>query len=344
MIIRISLAAVIALFSFSAMAGIFQGNVAGVVLDEKSSEKISGVEITLQVKGILKSNLAATQSNGRFDLDLNQIFPEADLKRRSIMLIFHKAGYNQTNIVLNTESDMENWDQLEIRLIKPLEIEKLSKKQREEIEKHVSEKGKTLFLFPYHLEKATESLQLKMFAQNLLDNITASLRTTVQAAPGVEMDVSIETPSDIDITSTNIERHYQIGAALNALAMISGIGELSSDEDGKQEIYLRSNYVTIPAVASIRTGNVTIKDQFPARLLNSLRLSEYLNRYWGHHTALAICVQEFHQAMTPSKNKAQLGEVEKLIVASRSQLSGDNPALEDQFDRLLKIVIKESTQ
>lgn len=341
MIVRISIAAVIVLFSFSAMAGIFQGNVAGVVVDEKSSEKISGVTITLQVKGILKSDLTATQSNGRFDLDLKQILPEVNLKRSTLTLIFEKTDYDQSVIVLNTESDKENWDQLEIRLIKPQEIKEIPEAQREEIEKYVSKKGKTLYLFPYSLAKAEESLELNMFAQNLLDNITASLKTTVQAAPGVDMDVSIQTLSDLNITTTNFERHYQIGAFLNALAMISGIGELSNDE---QKVYLRSNYVTIPAVADLRPGNVTIKDQFPARLLNSLQLSESLNKYWGHHTALAICVQEYHRAMRPTKNKAQLAEVEKLVVASRAQLSGDNRALDGQFKKLLDIVIKESNQ
>jgi hypothetical protein len=344
MLMRISIAAVIVLISCSASAGIFQGDVAGVVLDEKSSAKISGVAISLQVKAIFKSNLAQTGPDGRFEIDFKQILPDLDLRRSTIELIFHKPGYDQSVIVLNTDADNENWDQQEIRLIKSQEIEKLPEPLREAIQKHRSEKGKTLYLSPYYVDKATETLQLKMFAQNLLDNITASLRTTVQAAPGVEMDVSIQPLSDIDITATNIERLYQFGEVLNALAMISGIGEMSSDDLGKQEIYLRSNYVTIPSAASLRPGNVTIKDQFPAPLLNSLRLSEYLNKYWGHHTALALCIQEFHEAMTPSRDNARLEKVEKLIIASRSQLSGDNQVLKGQFDMLLNIVIKESSQ
>ena len=339
--VRIGIAAVIMLFSFPSMAGIFQGNVAGVVVDEKSDAKIPGVAITLQVKGILRSDLPPTRPDGQFDLDLKQILPEVNLTGSTLTLIFEKKDYDQSVIVLNTESDKENWNQLEIRLFKPRELQEIPEAQREEIEKYVSKKGKTLYLFPYALANAEESLELNMFAQNLLDNIAASLRTTVQAAPGVDMDVSIQTLSDLNISSTNFERYYQIGQFLNALAMISGIGELSNDE---QKVYLRSNYVTIPAVANLRPGNVTIKDQFPVRLLNSLQLSESLSKYWGHHTALAICVQAFHQAMKPAKNKAQLKAVEKLIVASRSQLSGDNPLLDDQFKRLLDIVIKESNQ
>ncbi len=344
MIIRASVAAFIVLFSFSAMAGIFQGSVAGVVVDERSSKKISGVTITLQAKGIWKSDLPATQSNGQFDLDLEQIFPAVDLKRSTITLAFAKPGYNPHNLVLNTDSDRENWDQLEIRLVKPRGIPKISEEQSEKIEKYVSEKGKTLYLLPYYLAQADDSLKLQLFAQNLFDSITANLKTTVQAAPGVEMDVSIQPIPEISITSTNIEQHYQMGEYLNALAMISGIGELLTDEHGKAEVYLRSNYVTIPAVARLRPGNVTIKDQFPSQLLNSLQLSEHLNKYWGHHTALAICVQEFHRAMIPSRNKGQLRTVEKLIIASRSQLSGDNPQLKAQFDKLLDIVIEESNQ
>lgn len=344
MILRVSVAAFIVLFSFSAMAGIFQGSVAGVVVDERSSKKISGVAITLQAKGIWKSNLPATQSNGQFDLDLEQILPQVDLNRSTITLIFDKPGYDQFIIVLNTESDRENWDQLEIRLFKPQGTAAISEEQSKKIEKYVSQKGKTLYLLPYYLAKADDSLMLQLFAQNLLDSITASLKTTVQAAPGVEMDVSIQPLSDISITSTNIEQHHQIGEFLNALAMISGMGELLTDGHGKEEVYLRSNYVTIPAVERLRPGSVTIKDQFPSQLLNSLQLSAHLNKYWGHHTALAICVQEFHRAMIPGRNKDQLRTVEKLIIASRSQLSGDNPQLKAQFDKLLDIVIEESNQ
>jgi 5-hydroxyisourate hydrolase-like protein (transthyretin family) len=159
MFIRASLAAVLVLFSFPAMAGKFQGNVAGVVLDERSGAKLSGVAITLQVKDILKSNLPATQPDGRFDLDLRQIFPDEDLENRTIELTFRKADYHDSVFLLNSESDMENWDQLEIQLIKPREIEKLPKEQREKIEKYVSQKGKTLYLFPYHLTEETISLK-----------------------------------------------------------------------------------------------------------------------------------------------------------------------------------------
>jgi hypothetical protein len=332
------------LFSFSAMAGIFQGRVAGVVVDERSNQKISGVAITLQAKGIWKSDLPATQSNGHFDLDFEQIFPEVDLNRSTITLIFDKPGYDQLIMVLNTESDRENWDQLEIRLFKPQVIPAISAEEAKKIEKYMSQKGKTLYLFPYYLAKANDSMKLHLFAQNLLDSITASLKTTIQAAPSVEMDVSIQPLSEISITSTNIEQHHQIGVFLNALGMISGMGEWLTDGHGKEEVYLRSNYVTIPAIERFRPGSVTIKDQFPSQLLNSLQLSAHLNKYWGHHTALAICVQEFRRAMVPSKNEDQLRTVEKLIIASRSQLSGDNPQLSAQFDKLLDVVIEESNQ
>jgi len=167
------------------------------------------------------------------------------------------------------------------------------------------------------------------------------LKTTLQAAPGVEMDVSIQPIPEASITATNIEQHYQLGDYLNALAMISGFGELMNDDQGKKEIYLKSNYVTIPAVEIMRPGKVTIKDQFPARFLNSLQLGDHLNKYWGHHTALALCVQEFHRAMNPSKKKDQLKAVKDIIIASRSQLSGDNPLLGAEFTRLLDTVEKE---
>ena len=341
MIKRLGVPIFILLFSVSAMAGKFQGRLAGEVVDERSDAKISGVKISLQAKGIWKSDLPESGSNGQFDFDLNQIFPGSNLKGSTITLTFEKQGYEPQNMLLNTDSDRENWDRLDIRLIKIREIPKISEEQSKKIEKYVSEKGKTLFLLSYQFTEADQPLKLQLFAQNLLESITAGLKTTIQAAPGVEMDVSIQPIPEISITATNIEQQYQLGDYLNALAVISGFGELLTDEQGKAEVYLKSNYITIPAVQILHPGKITIRDQFPARFLNSLQLGDHLNKYWGHHTALAICVQEFHKAMTPSKNEDQLKIVKQLIIASRSQLSGDNPLLGAEFTRLLENVEKE---
>ena len=220
MIIRLAVAVLIVLYSVSAMAGVFQGRLAGEIVEERSGTKISDVNIRLQAKGIWKSNLPATGSNGRFDFDLSQIFPGVDLKESTITLNFAKAGYDPVNMLLNTESNRENWDQLEIRLVKLQEIPKISEEQSKKIEKYVSEKGKTLYLLPYQFTEAGDPLKLQLFAQNLLETITAGLKTTLQAAPGVEMDVSIQPIPEVSITATNIEQHYQLGGYLSALAMI----------------------------------------------------------------------------------------------------------------------------
>ena len=341
MIIRLGVAVFIVLYSFSAMAGVFQDRLAGTVAEQHSGAKISDVSMGLQVKGIWKSNLPATGPNGQFDFDLRQIFPGVDLKESTITLTFDKEGYDTENMLLDTEVNQIDWDQLKVRLVKLQEIPKISEEQSQKIEKYVSEKGKTLYLLPYQFTEEGDPLKLQLFAQNLLESITAGLKTTLQAAPGVEMDVSIQPIPEVSITSTNIEQHYQLGGYLNALAMISGFGQLLKDDQGKKEIYLKSNYVTIPAVEILRPGKVTINDQFPARFLNSLQLGDQLNKYWGHHTALALCVQEFHRAMNPSKKKDHLQAVKNIILASRSQLSGDNAMLGAEFTRLLETVEKE---
>lgn len=338
---KIFLIVLIMFFSTNALGATFQGRIGGTVGLENSAGMLSGVRVSVQFKGKLEKNAALTDAAGGFTVDIRQVFSEQTNEGGSLSLVCEKTNYYRVVKVLDTGSTSINLEHLKIIMIPISGASTVTDEESKKIGKYYSGTGRTLYITPYQFVGTLPSLDMDRFAENLYDTISNGLRPWLQALPGVNLDISVQSIPDIDTASTNMEKMYQYGHILNGLAIIAGNGEFYQEENGQETVFLRSRFITIPHIPPLRPGTVKLDDIFPSTMLNSLMLSDRLNKYWSAQTGLAICVSEYKKASAMQEKERRekaLEQVRIMIIACRSDIDPDNPLLASQFEHLRDIV------
>ena len=328
------------IFPACAFSASLPDQLAGTVRTVQGQVTLSGVAVSIQVQGRFSKNATFTSDAGTFSISLKEIFPGlAAGAQSSITLIFEKDNFDKVIRIINTGSAAQDFENLEIAILQLSGTSVISADEAASMADYYSTKGRTLFLFPYHFSGSENTFDMNRFAGSLSDRISDGLRPWLQALPGVDFDVSIQPLEELPLSSTNLEKVHALGKHLNALAMVSGGGEFEDEPDGSANVFLRSRYVTIPALEKLRPGTVKIDDRFPKKILNSMRLGERLNRHWEVQSALAICVREFERALADGKRES-LEKVSRMIVAARSEIGPDDPMQAEQF-RMLRDLVNE---
>ncbi len=318
----------------------FRGVLAGTVQTAHDHTALAGVEVSIQVKGRYRKHVARANSAGSFTIRLADVFPGLSWEGSSLTLEFEKENFDRAVRVFSNDSAAPDFENLHIELQQLSGAAVSGTEETGRLAEYYSSAGSTLFLFPYRFSGGESGLDLEIFAENLYDRISDGLRPWLQALPGFDFDVSVQPLAEMEVASTNRERMYSLGKQLNALAVVSGGGQIEDGDGGAASVFLRSRYVAIPSTRGLRPGQLKIDDHFPIGLLNSMRLSERLNRYWEMQSALAICVREFERAQAEGSRDA-LQKVADMVVAARAEIGPDGPMQAEQFTLLYNLVHEE---
>jgi hypothetical protein len=194
--------------------------------------------------------------------------------------------------------------------------------------------GRTLYVAPYVLDppgSAEEADVNRNFAKALDYRIKAFVSQLTVPLP----EISIESIEQT-VSSSNGEQVRRLGATLNALGMVSGLGELRANPGNPSTIVLRSDFRVIPMHAAYREYQVQLDDSVPATRFAPLSVSDKLSSRWGERAVIALVVRQLADAQ-PQSSPAVLADVRKELLALRRTMAADNPFV-PEVDGLLSYV------
>lgn len=196
-----------------------------------------------------------------------------------------------------------------------------------------------LFLVPYELPVTAAGLAPETANERLRANLERVIVTYVQSTARINTGGVISlTLLPIDV-GKEVGRLQTYGTQLNALAIITGYGNLEG-ERGQEQMLVSSTYVVVPQVSSLDSPIFYVDDALPAGQLASPRLWEHLSKLWGRSTVLALGMREFRDAQA-SNNRDKLRQIRTYLQAERASAGPGNEQLLVQLNALLALVDKE---
>ena len=124
---------------------------------------------------------------------------------------------------------------------------------------------------------------------NIFHASMLAMRRAVQQLGVRPEDISVETICvPLDVASG--EQLHRVGAALNALAVIAGDGELR-EVGGESVVDLDSVFRALPVWQNLGSRPLQIGDTIPAGRLRPSRIAEQLNDLWGKQAVLAVALR-----------------------------------------------------
>ena len=143
--------------------------------------------------------------------------------------------------------------------------------------------------------------------------------------------------------ASDIDRMRAYGAYLNALAVISGFGEVESAAGKKAKVGVSSTFLVVPQGNVIAVPVLYVDDELPADQMFSPRLYQHLSKLWGRSAVLALGISDFRKA-TGSNDKEALKRIRKYLGKERGTSGPGDEALVSQLNALLEAVDKELGQ
>jgi hypothetical protein len=330
----------------------FTGQIKGTVITEVLETPVEGASVDIEAGGNLKLGAAVTDAAGGFQIDLAKLFNHLTLKGRTIIFKFTKQGYaeNVTHWECKSVAPRDYYH-LRIKLVPLHGSSALTAEEQKKLDPHVSSRrGHTLFLLPYEIT-STSGSNYVINIKNLAITLMRAINTHVTGLPmassrGVVkpfIDISIK-PIEVQVEATNTEKIRRYGMHLNALAMVSGYGNVERGESGKDMAHITSHYCTILSFPEFPSTILAIDDTAPAELLNSIKLSENLSRVWRSYTLLAVCLNEFEQAKQveakPDRER-RLKNVRTYLLNELADLGADEQLRMSEIEKLLELVDQE---
>lgn len=187
--------------------------------------------------------------------------------------------------------------------------------------------GRTLYVAPYEIYPAgnpVEKERLNAIFDRILINHILSFRTALRL-PNPPAEISVVKLNN-PISVSNAERIRGLGAALNALGIITGEGEARAIQGGQRYVDLVSEFRVIPLLQSYREHRVQIQDTIPFDDLSPFRISKDLKNFWGQKAMIALAVKELGES-AGATNDTRLREIRELLSAVRNTMTGEDPLL-----------------
>ncbi len=308
-------------------------SISGQVVDALSRTPLDGMEIHLKWYGGDHRIKPATDAEGRFKFQLDEILPAAALQRRSLNLLFKRQGYMTENLLLERLSD-ESFS-LQQRLIELA--------PSEGSEQPLSGAYTTLYVLPYQVSRGSslsdsEELQA-LITEYLTSGVDMYLQEIGEPAPldafGLQK-LGADAAVDISNTSGVISYGHQLK---DALAIVGGRAGTRITADQQEQMEFSSRYVIIPAIKNNRGRVLRWDDALPTGLISSRMIADRLNRLWGRNTVLAIAAAALNRSITADTDtrKELLERAEAFLRAELMDAGADEPLVAELNEVLAQI-------
>lgn len=315
----------------------------GTVKAVADASLLRDVQIQVEVGGVRKS-VALTDPQGRFIVNIGELFGEKEAKRaEAALLIFSKSGFLEVRRLLPLRSEQN--PALEIGLTASGGITTLDPTEKEKLKRYVSPTGTgPLFLIPYDLSEVQVGVSPERMNERLRKNLERVIVTHVQAGPGMKATGLLSVILLPVSSSTDIQGLRAIGKYLKALGMITGYGSIEPGGTAKK-VLVSSTYIIIPHIEQMGGSVLYVDDAFPSELIASPRLWEELSKIWGRSTVLALAMREFNEFKQVEINRdrdlKKLKELRSYLQAERANAGPGNEQLLIQLNAFLHIIDEE---
>jgi hypothetical protein len=296
-------------------------------------------EVTVQVELRTARTSTPTDAQGMFRFDAATLFPAADLRDASgLMLKFSKPGYQPANKLLRLVPGQAPAP-VTIQLDAAGGSTALDAAEKQTLDKFAPAPGSTpLYLIPYALTGVTVP-EPKSVNDALRANLERVIVTHVQAStvggsPSLSLKLlPVERAGDVD-------RLRAYGTYLNALGVITGYGAVEPSAGGARSLVVSSTFLVVPQAEAVGAPVLYVDDDMPADSLASPRLYKRLSKLWGRSTVLALGISEFGKAKA-ARDKDALARIRKYLQAERAAAGPGDEALVSQLNALVEAVDKE---
>ena len=302
----------------------------------RNGTALAEVQVQVEIRNV--KTIPATDAQGRFQFDAATLFPAAELRDAGgLMLKFSKPGFQSANKLLRLVPNQKPAP-VAMQLDPSGGSAALAPGDKQNLDKYAAAPGGApLFLIPYALS-GVEASDPKKVNEVLRANLERVIVTHLQAAAGGSAAVSLKLLPVSD--AGDIDRMRAYGAYLNALAVISGFGEMESAAGKKGTLGVSSTFLVVPQGDLIAAPVLYVDDELPADQVSSPRLYQHLSKLWGRSAVLALGVSEFRKA-TAGNDKDALKRIRKYLSKERAGTGPGDEALVSQLNVLIEAVDKE---
>ena len=303
----------------------------------RNGTALAEVQVQVEIRNV--KTIPPTDAQGRFQFDAATLFPGAELRDAGgLMLKFSKPGFQSANKLLRLVPNQKPAP-VAMQLDPSAGSAALAPSDKQSLDKYAAAPGGApLFLIPYALSGVAAADPNKV-NEVLRANLERVIVTHVQAsAAGGSAAISLKLLPVSD--AGDIDRMRAYGTYLNALAVISGFGEVGSAAGKKGTLGVSSTFMVVPQGDLIAAPVLYVDDEFPADQVSSPRLYQHLSKLWGRSAVLALGVSELRKA-TASKDKDALKRIRKYLQSERSGSGPGDEALVSQLNVLIEALDKE---
>jgi hypothetical protein len=343
-------AALTALAAAVALAGVAEARtvrVSGKVLTSTGSP-LAAARVRIEVTGIGPQGSAVADPAGQFTAEVR--LPEGPAGRPAVVtLLYSKDGYRSVNAVRECRPVSSACAFPAVTLPAAAGASALSPEEQNALKGLRSQERNTLFLVPFRLEpepapavrldmpRLAESLRraIVLRFQDLEDREGLRGFTPLPPVGLRTLPPGVITPDE----EADTEKLEAVGGHLNALALITGTGEVRA-QGSKQLADVSAGFLALPAGRESSKLWLVEELDVPVSLLSSLRLSGRLSPLWGHSALLAVCRRELAEARA-ANDTARLRRVRAYLVAERSLAGGGEEIKVGEIDRLVSEIDRE---
>ena len=303
----------------------------------RNGTALTEVQVQVEIRDV--KTISPTDAQGGFQFDAATLFSAGELRGAGgLMLKFSKPGYQSANKLLRLTPNQKP-ALVAIQLDPSTGSAALAPSDKQSLDKYAAAPGGTpLFLIPYALSGVNASDPMKV-NEVLRANLERVIVTHLQAsAAGGSAAISLKLLPMSD--AGDIDRMRAYGAYLNALAIISGFGEVASTAGKKNTLAVSSTFLVVPQADLVAAPVLYVDDELPADQVSSPRLYQHLSKLWGRSAVLALGVSEFRKA-TASKDTDALKRIRKYLRSERAGTGPGDEALVSQLNILIEAVDKE---
>ena len=336
------------LLAFSRPAGAEPVRIVGTVTGGVSGTPVRDVRVDVLILGDLTPKAALTDMAGQYEATVKTSKPLD--KPVTVTLRFYKEGFDPypTDSIQTCDFRPGACRVSSIQLAPSGGSSALTEEERTKLDSVKSTEGSTLFMLPYQVTHPVAS-ETPINMKTLTDSLQIAISTQIQSLEGdrelarfepLEPVSLMAVPPEIDIDETNVERIKTVGHHLNALAVISGNGEVARTSEASEIINVRSRFVIMPTNGNAARQFLVDDRELPSTLFNSLELAEKLSPQWGHNTVFALCQREFAKAKQAKDRKA-LWRIRAYVNAQLHRASGDEKLKVGDLQRLLLRIDEE---
>ncbi|USG62425.1 carboxypeptidase-like regulatory domain-containing protein [Sneathiella marina] len=311
----------------------------GIVLDSKSGQPVQGVTIRVNASGQELELLHPTGADGSFTIRLPELFSDDQLDTWSLALTFSAPNYGpRTQVRRSQTRGVFEFPRMSILLEPTSGIWNLPAGLRQQLQALKSTDGNALFVAPYIISEEVKQRLPANFAKILNFNIRRGISTHLQSLDleKIPEDVSI-LALPLELEQSNAAQLRVIGAELNALALVGGLGSIGQDTGGTPVTELSTEFIIIPELTGFNPGTIYIDDQLIGIPLNPTTLYKGMDELWGRNTVLAISALETKRGLS-NNDKDKLMLARSYLVAERAEIGGDNTVLLRQINTLIAYI------